>query len=237
MRINDPALVDVNPAGYVAPAAISAAGNTTLSIPAGPATDDVLIMDGTTNGSRNMAAFQKPAWHKISVLAGTGAYLATLTMSAANAREGAELDLLIAMPASSNPTIELRNLTNIGTLLATLAGLTVAATYNARLRYDGANWSLVKLAPVNLAGLSSLATEEEGVVTLVNGQQSYDVVFGTTKISAVTKVWIDVMLNGSSGEVLTGHADQTTLSPTGFTFWLSAAPGASGAKACWKAKV
>lgn len=104
----------------VALAAISSAGNT-----------DFAIAAGVRNSSCNVA-----------INAGSAAYLATISLLATNAVAGAIVVLQIAMPASLNPTIEVRNLTSAGTLLGTIYGHpTQARTWIVRARFDGTNWT------------------------------------------------------------------------------------------------
>lgn len=101
-------------------AGISSAGNS-----------DFTIASGIRNSSCSVA-----------ISAGSAAYLATISLLATNAIAGAMAVFQIAMPASLNPVIEVRNLTGAGTLLGTLYGHpTLARTWIVRVRFDGTNWT------------------------------------------------------------------------------------------------
>lgn len=120
-------------------AAISAAGNT-----------DFTIAAGVRNSSCG-----------VSVGAGSAVYIATLSLLATNAVAGAQAVLQVAMPASLNPTLEIRNLTSGGTLLGTLYGHpTEARNWTVRLRFDGTNWAAPGITPANLRSASERLLQE-----------------------------------------------------------------------------
>lgn len=78
---------------------------------------------------------------KITVGAGSGAYTRTVSLSATNAAEDDEIKIILSMPASENPTIEIRNATSGGTLLYTLAGTGSAFTSTLTFTFNGTAWT------------------------------------------------------------------------------------------------
>lgn len=78
---------------------------------------------------------------------------------------------------------------------------------------------------------------QSGRVAIVNGTQSYNVVFGSAFAAAPTFFGADVLMVNSSGEVFTVVADLSTLTTTGVTVWLSGVPTAAstGAFIAWQA--
>jgi hypothetical protein len=101
-------------------ATISAAGNTNVALAA---------------GQRSRATL-------LDVQAGSGAYTHTVTLQNTNADAGRELVVRVNMTASTNPTIDVRNLTSTGTQLALVAGALRARVVTLRFRFDGTNWAL-----------------------------------------------------------------------------------------------
>jgi hypothetical protein len=108
---------------YTAPSAITGAGNTNLALGV---------------GNQFLTA-------KMAVNAGTGAYTATVTLQNTNAIAGAEIEGQVSVAASTNPLVEIRNLTSGGTLLGAITGDSVARIWNFRAVYDGTNWFLTAL--------------------------------------------------------------------------------------------
>lgn len=119
--------------GVTTPTAISAAGNTDLGIVAG----------------NFMRLFN------VSATAGGGAYTATVTLLAANATAGCVATVSIALPASVNPTIEVRNLTAAGTLLGTALSTGDARTVTFTAVFDGTNWALRAKMPAHVTAMES----------------------------------------------------------------------------------
>ena len=77
---------------------------------------------------------------------------------------------------------------------------------------------------------------QQGVVSLVAGQQSYAVVFSPV-MTGIPKVHFSILMADSSGEVLYGVLQEDALSATGFTVWLNTSPTASTGKLSWTATV
>jgi hypothetical protein len=126
--------------GYVAPTAISAAGNTNIALGTGEVT---------------RAA-------KVSVSAGSAAFTHTLTLQSTNAVGGSEIQGQVSVAASTYPLIEIRNLTSGGTLLGTIVGDTVARVWSFTARFDGTNWFLTSFAQHRAASVEELAARANG---------------------------------------------------------------------------
>ncbi len=147
---------------YTSPAAISAAGNTNLTL----GTGEISSVFGVT------------------VSAGSAAYTATLTLQTTNAVAGAEISGTVAMPASFNPTIELRNATSGGTLLGTITGNTVARTWNFRARYDGSAWALTVFGQQRYASAAELADKTNALAS--RGGVAFDGTGGASFVAPLT---------------------------------------------------
>lgn len=105
---------------------ISAAGNTTVS-----------AWSNSRRGSR-----------RLTVTAGSGAYTHTVSLSTTSAIADDRAEIDVIMPASANPTIEIRNASSGGTLLATIpTDAAVARTWRVICQYNGTAWQLVALQP------------------------------------------------------------------------------------------
>jgi hypothetical protein len=100
----------------------SAAGNTDVTPTAGNTAHTALISPG----------------------AGAGPYTRTVSILTANAADGCRCWLRIEMPASANPTVEIRNATSGGTLLKSIPGNAFAHTLVLMLVHDGSSWLLRK---------------------------------------------------------------------------------------------
>jgi len=96
----------------------SAAGNTDITPGANSATHSVLA----------------------TVSAGAGSYTRTVSILTANASEGDRVVIRFAMPASTNPVVEVRNATSSGTLLTTITGEASGIPVCAEYTYDGSAW-------------------------------------------------------------------------------------------------
>jgi hypothetical protein len=144
------------PTLYTAPTAISAAGNTNLTLPA-VASDDYIELDGTTNGSRKQLLPRPTPVFNVTVSAGSAAYTATITAQTTSAVAGDEMEIVVAMPASFNPLVELHDATSGGTLLATFVGNTVARTWVARIRFTGTAWFLAGFSQQRAASIQEVA--------------------------------------------------------------------------------
>lgn len=74
---------------------------------------------------------------------GGGVYTATQTLQTTNGTAGDHFRFILALPASANPTIEFRNATSGGTLLATVTGDGAGAQYATfDFVYTGSAWIL-----------------------------------------------------------------------------------------------
>lgn len=82
----------------------------------------------------------KTTTRKVTVGAGGGAYTATLSLDTSSAVSGDIQRLILVMPASTNPTIEVRNASSVGTLLYTLAGTGAAFTQLLTFTFNGTAW-------------------------------------------------------------------------------------------------
>jgi Major tropism determinant N-terminal domain len=73
---------------------------------------------------------------------GGGIYIATITLQTTNGNAGEKIRLMITLPASANPTIEVRNATSGGTLLKSLNNVDAVDTlyWSGEFRYTGSAW-------------------------------------------------------------------------------------------------
>lgn len=109
---------------YNAPTAISAAGDTSIALQAGEITRAFVV----------------------TVQAGAGTYSATLSLASTNAVAGAIITATIAMPASLNPTLTIKNLTSGGATLGNpIFGRAIVRTWELEAQFDGTNWFILAL--------------------------------------------------------------------------------------------
>ena len=131
--------------------------------------DAIFTSAGPTNISAVLnvnlafATGQRDLVERVSVAAGSGPYTSTLTLQNTNAIAGAIMDLLVSMPASFNPVIEIRNLTSGGTLLGAIIGNTVARVWFARVRFDGTNWFLLEFGQQRAASIAEVADQHNAL--------------------------------------------------------------------------
>jgi hypothetical protein len=142
------------PANSVGSASITASGSTTLALSSGDYTRLV----------------------NVSVSGGSAAYTHNLALDSTNAIEGSEIMLLVTMPASQYPVVNVRSLTSSGTILTTFQPETYSApVWSARFRYTSSAWVLVNrtrlsllipwssmYGPVSLFPVSGLNTSMSG---------------------------------------------------------------------------
>lgn len=101
---------------------------------------------GNTNIS--LGAVQPDTVAALTVNAGTGPYTATVTLTNTNAYTGAFLTLILDLPASRNPRIEIRNLTSSGTVLDEQVCNGTAFKSVVRCVFNAAgNWEVVTRTP------------------------------------------------------------------------------------------
>lgn len=74
-----------------------------------------------------------------------------------------------------------------------------------------------------------------GSTPLVNGQQSYAIVFGTPFGVAPTRIRGWIQMASSTGEIFTVAADMSTATVSGVTLWLGGVPSASVGNLVWEA--
>ncbi len=84
----------------------------------------------------------------ITAGAGAGGYIHTVTLQSTNAHAGAFITVNVDLAASTNPRIELRNLTSGGTLIDEAIGNGTARRVIFRCVFDGTDWSLVSRMPM-----------------------------------------------------------------------------------------
>jgi hypothetical protein len=105
----------------------------------------------STAGNTNAAAvssLNRRLLVEATIGVGAGAFTRTITLQTTNAQAGDEREIVIAMPASTNPTIEIRNATSGGTLLGTVpTDALVARSWTLWTRYNGASWNVCSLQP------------------------------------------------------------------------------------------
>lgn len=77
----------------------------------------------------------------ISPAAGSGAYTHVVYFPVASRLAGDEVLVRVRMPASANPTIELRDATSGGTLLQTITGTGTAFDTSWTVVFGGSAWS------------------------------------------------------------------------------------------------
>jgi hypothetical protein len=110
--------------GYQALTTITAAGNSNCAL---GANDLRKTFDATATG-------------------GAGVYTHTLTLQTTNAGAGDHAEVMVALPASANPTIEIRNATSGGTLLQSLNNpdAVAALQWSGEFVYTGSAWKFVR---------------------------------------------------------------------------------------------
>jgi hypothetical protein len=175
---------------YNAPTAISAAGNTNLAL-------------GTGQAQRV---------EKIAVSAGSSAYTHTLTLQNTNAVAGYEIDGQVSVAASTNPLVEIRNLTSAGTLLGAITGDSVARVWNFRARFDGTNWFITSFAKHRGASIDELNASVNPRATaqglVFDGMASATVsgipAFGTGDFTVA--VWVGFTSAADNTELVSGTA-------------------------------
>lgn len=75
---------------------------------------------------------------------------------------------------------------------------------------------------------------QTGEVTLASGTQSYAVLF-SENMESIPKVYLQVLMANSSGELFSAVIQENLLSVSGFTLWLSGVPSISTGKVRWRA--
>jgi hypothetical protein len=200
------------PYAYNAPSAISAAGNTNLALGAG----------------------QSQRVEKVSVSAGSGAFTHTLTLQNTNAVAGCAIEGQVSVAASTNPRVELRNLTSGGTLLGAVTGDSVARVWNFTARFDGTSWFLTSLAKQRSASIDELnatVNSRQSAQGLVfDGTAGATVsgipAFGTGDFTVVARVRFAALNNGSDQIIFSGASNAFGLIQRNTTSRISASkPG------------
>lgn len=81
------------------------------------------------------------------------------------------------------------------------------------------------------------SVQQQGVVSIVVGTQSYAIVFSPAFASVPTFFGAGILMVSSSGETFEVAADLSTLTASGVTVWLSGVPTAAstGSKINWMA--
>ncbi len=90
--------------------------------------------DVTPTSARHAAA--------VTVGAGSGSYTRTLALLTTGRLAGDMVLLRLRMPTTANPTVEVRNATSGGTLLASVSGNATGSDYFVALVYSGSAWEL-----------------------------------------------------------------------------------------------
>ena len=99
-------------------------------IPSSGGSDSIIVVGGGTSVL-------------ITPAVGAGPYVRNYLLLVANQLPGAEIDMVINFPASSNPTIKVYNDTALGTLLATVVGYSdFTSSRHMFFRFDGTKWIL-----------------------------------------------------------------------------------------------
>lgn len=76
----------------------------------------------------------------LTASAGAGTYTRTISLLTTNATNGDIISLRAAMPASTNPTVEIRNASSVGTLLTSFTGDGSTGTVHGTYQYTGSAW-------------------------------------------------------------------------------------------------
>lgn len=108
--------------------------------------EDYEALSFSVAGNTNVSPIANFTNHTAIVTAGAGAgaYTRTLSILATNATDGKFVRIKVAMPASGNPTVEIRNDSAGGTLLATASPKLTAYNVIYELVFDGAAWVLFR---------------------------------------------------------------------------------------------
>lgn len=94
---------------------------------------------GNTDLSK-AAATEIQSTYTLAVGAGSGSYTRTLTLTTTNCANGDTAFVTLSMPASANPTIEVRDATSGGTLLCSFPGSGDATVLTLQFTFNGTAW-------------------------------------------------------------------------------------------------
>ena len=125
-----------------------------------------------------------------------GSYTAPVSIATTNATEGDSVEVLADFDAGTSPTVEIRNATSGGTLLATLIGSGAPTRVFLRLRFSGSAWQAVSAPTLPLVsggtgatsasaartnlGLGTIATQAASAVAITGGTIEGTAIGGTT---------------------------------------------------------
>jgi hypothetical protein len=98
---------------------VSAAGNTDLS---------------------KASPYEIQSTHRVTAGVGAGAYTRTLSLTTTAAANGDKARIVVLMPESENPTLEVRNSTSAGALLFTLSGTGAEFSLPLSFTFNGTAW-------------------------------------------------------------------------------------------------
>ncbi len=93
-------------------------------------------------GNTDVTTVSNAALHCVAatVSTGAGSYTRTVALLTTNASAGDMISIRFAMPASTNPTVQVRNASSGGTLLTTIAGEAGGVPVAASYFYTGSAW-------------------------------------------------------------------------------------------------
>lgn len=101
----------------------------------------------TSTGGTSILSESRHHMAVVTVSAGAGIYTRTLTLLTDDRQRGDMVLMRLLVAGSTNPTVQIRNATSGGTLLATIAGTASATNWFAALFFNGSSWTLASIAP------------------------------------------------------------------------------------------
>ncbi len=113
----------------------------------------------------------------------------------------------------------------------------------AKVAYSGSYKDLHDTPPFGSAAFADVSdfvsapkanALQTGVVNLVAGTQNYAVLFSVS-MSSIPKVYLQVLMADTGGEMFSAVLQEDVLTVTGFTLWLSGVPSLSTGKVRWRA--
>lgn len=158
--------------------------------------------------------------------AGTGAYTRTITLTTAGREEGDTARVVVAVAASDNPTVEIRNATSGGTLLRTFSGTGIAYTFvgdyyfatgvwrESSARIQDANFLQKRISELDSAEVDQVKEDLE--IDVIRGQLH----FSTPAVTTITTQDVFVKAAGTTtSDSLAGmtHANNRLTNTSGKT--------------------
>lgn len=120
-------------------------GGSLPTIPTQTAADTQTLSLSTAGTSTiTLGAYVRERYLRLTIGTGTGIYTRNVVLDVADREDGNVVDVMVAMPASTNPTVKFYDASTGGTLLLTMPTDTVAATFHLKFIYSSTSgaWEL-----------------------------------------------------------------------------------------------